>query len=352
MGLSLWNMFSFMMGPPGVPIWIVVAFDTLAVMFVGAIVLMFLPKKLLAKSKMLRTVRNKIARSCARVVELSMQGPFAVGIVWLGRKAFRGRLSSVPKAPVGLSLKAEGTYDVEATFSPSKGWNPFHEENYVIAWKKADSEGGWLERHLNQHEECEDLSGKQKKGEKYKVIVDGLPIFTALKFRMCATSYKGRGPWSREVGVTTLAVPSKDFGFTGPLGPAWEKLGGGKSEYRWLQTRNEVHIKITIGPDVRGKDIKFKALPTKLQIDFAVDGENLRLLHGYLSHRINPDDAAWYIDESKEDGRHIQITLFKTEMMERWSRVFDGDEHPMIDERHVQWFVDSLNPGSLGDLYE
>lgn len=352
MGLSIVSILKFMMGPPGVPFWIVFVFDAMTALIVSTILLLFLPKSVLAKSKMVRTLRNKLVRTLSRTVELSMQGPFARLMVWLGRKMCKGRLSSKAKAPHGLTLKAEGTYDVDARFCPTKGWNPWHEESYIIAWKRADGAGDWLERHLNQHEECEDLSGKQKKGDKYKVIIDGLPEQTALKFRICAVSHWGQGPWSREATVTTLAIPSKDFGFTGPLGAAWEKTGGGSSEYIWLQTRNEVHIKIPIGAKVKGRDIKLKPLPTRLQVDYvAEDGEVLPLLHGYLAKRINPDDVAWYLDDTKE-GRFIQITLFKTEMLDRWSRVFDGPEHPEIDERHVQFFVDALNPGSLGDLYE
>eukprot|EP00441_Pelagodinium_beii_P020320 CAMPEP_0197673558 /NCGR_PEP_ID=MMETSP1338-20131121/81209_1 /TAXON_ID=43686 ORGANISM="Pelagodinium beii, Strain RCC1491" /NCGR_SAMPLE_ID=MMETSP1338 /ASSEMBLY_ACC=CAM_ASM_000754 /LENGTH=250 /DNA_ID=CAMNT_0043253829 /DNA_START=311 /DNA_END=1063 /DNA_ORIENTATION=+ len=250
-----------------------------------------------------------------------------------------------------MTVKADGTYDVSVKFAPVIGWNIFHEETYVVAWSRANNQE-WLERCLNQHEECEDTSGKLKKAEKYKFVVDGLPHFTPLKFRMCAVSKWGRGPWSKEACVTTMAVPSKDFGFTGALGPAWEKTGSGKSEYRWLQTRNEVHVKIPLGPDTKAKDIKFKALPKKLELGLLVRGEAEPLLNGVLAKTVNPDDVAWYIDESPEDGRHIQITLFKTDALEKWSRVFDGPEHPEIDEHHVQFFTNPLCPTSLGDLYE
>ncbi|CAE7708740.1 BOB1 [Symbiodinium sp. CCMP2456] len=259
-------------------------------------------------------------------------------------------LDSVPKPPHGVSPKAEGTYDVSLQFSPTKGWNPFHQETYVVAFRK---EGvNWLERPFKPGENLEDMSGDAKKGNRFKATVDGLPIGTRITFRVCALSYWGRGPWSREVSVSTMAKPSKDFGCTGPLGPAREKTGSDKKQYVWLQTRNEVHIRIPVGTDVRGKDVKFKALPLRLQVDLAVGGETLELLHGQLAHRINSDDATWYIDESKEEGRYIQITIFKLEALDRWSRVFEGDEHPEIDVRHVQWFVDPLNPGTLGDLDE
>jgi len=130
------------------------------------------------------------------------------------------------------------------------------------------------------------------------------------------------------------------------------ELGARRSEYRWLQTRNEVHVKIPLGPDIKGKEIKYKALPKKLELGLLVNGEAVPLLHGVLAKQVNPDDVTWYIDESQEDGRHIQLTLFKTEALDKWSRVFDGPEHPEIDEHHVQFFTNPLCPGSLGDMYE
>ncbi|CAE7844438.1 BOB1 [Symbiodinium microadriaticum] len=348
--LSFLRILKFMLGPPGVPIFLVLMFDAILAMIVLTVVLLILPKRVLSKSKLVRTARNKLLRLLSRMVELSMQGPVALLVVWLGRKVFRGRLDSVPKPPHGVSPKAEGTYDVSVQFSPTKGWNPFHQETYVVAFRK---EGvNWLERPFKPGENLEDMSGDAKKGNRFKATVDGLPIGTRITFRVCALSYWGRGPWSREASVSTMAKPSKDFGCTGPLGPAREKTGSDKKQYVWLQTRNEVHIRIPVGTDVRGKDVKFKALPLRLQVDLAVGGETLELLHGQLAHRINSDDATWYIDESKEEGRYIQITIFKLEALDRWSRVFEGDEHPEIDVRHVQWFVDPLNPGTLGDLDE
>ena len=38
----------------------------------------------------------------------------------------------------------------------------------------------------------------------------------------------------------------------------------------------------------------------------ALAGKSMR---GQLAHRINSDDATWYIDESKEDGRRAGIGM-------------------------------------------
>eukprot|EP00434_Breviolum_minutum_P019852 symbB.v1.2.017518.t1/scaffold1370.1/size122994/9 len=331
-----------MLGPPGVPLWIVLAFDSIMLMLLMSVILLLLPKKVLSKSKLVRSARNRLVRWLHRMVELSMQGPLVLGSVWLGRKLGRGRLSSVPKAPHAVSAKADSQFDVSMKFSPTLGWNLIHEENYVVSFARDGTDDT----------DCEDLSGNLKKGDRFKVVIQELPTFTRVKFRVCAVSYWGRGPWSKEVCVTTMAKPSKDLGFTGLLGPAWEKTGSGKKEYTWIQTRNEVHVRIAIGKDIRGKDVRFKAQPHRLQVDLAVGTEVLALLHGTLAHRINSDDATWYIDESKDDGRFIQITIFKLEALERWTRVFEGDEHPEVDPRNVQFFVDPLNPGSLGDLDE
>lgn len=348
--MGVMGLFRFMLGMTGVPSWLVISFDIGAAGFCGAVLLLFMPKQVLAQSKLLRTARNKIRRSISRIWELSLQGPFFRIVIWFGRKLCKGRLSSRARAPHGFNLKADHTDEVTVKFSPTKGWNPFHEELFVISWKQGIE--NWTERTLNPLEDCDDLSGKEKKGDRFKFIVDQLPAFKEVKFRMCAVSFWGRGPWTKEVAVTTLAFPNKGFGFTGRLGPGWEKTGSGSSEYSWIQTRNEIHIRIPVGKDLKGKEIKFKALPTRLELGIVADGETQNLLKGYLAKKINPDDATWYIDEGTDEGRHILITLFKLEMMDRWTRVFDGPEHPEIDERHVQFFVDPLNPGSLGDIYE
>jgi len=348
---SLLHIFRFMLGPPGVPLWIVISFDSILLILLISTILLLLPKKVWSKSKLVRSARNRLVGWLRRMVELSIQGPLVLGSVWLGRKLGRGRLSSVAKAPHAISAKADSMFDVTIKFSPTLGWNLFHQENYVVSFAR-DGTDIWAERSFNKDTDCEDLSGNLKKGDRFKVVIQELPASTRVKFRVGAVSYWGRGPWSKEVCVTTMATPSKDLGFTGLLGPAWEKTGSGKKEYTWLQTRNEVHLRIAIGKDLRGKDVRFKAQPHRLQVDLAVGTEVLALLHGTLAHRINSDDATWYIDESKDDGRFIQITIFKLEALERWTRVFEGDEHPEIDPRYVQFFVDPLNPGSLGDLNE
>ncbi|CAK9054097.1 unnamed protein product [Durusdinium trenchii] len=351
MALSLLRVVRFMLGPPGVPLWIVLAFDTIMLMLVSCVILLVLPKKMLSKSKLVRSARNRLVRWLHRMVEPLPSMLLVVGTVWLGRKFGGGRLSNVPKAPHGVAAKAESMNDVCIKFSPTKGWNLFHEENFVVSFAR-DGCDLWQEQSFNKDNDCEDLSGSLKKGDRFKVVIAELPAFTRVKFRVCAISYWGRGPWSKEVTITTMAKPSKDLGFTGSLGPAWEKTGSGKKEYIWLQTRNEVHVRIPIGPEVRGKDIKFRAQPHRLQVDLAVGTEALELLHGSLANRIDSDDATWYIDESKDEGRFIQITIFKIEALARWTRVFEGDDHPEIDPRCVQWFVDPLNPGTLGDLDE
>ncbi|CAE7462212.1 BOB1, partial [Symbiodinium necroappetens] len=154
--LSFLRILKFMLGPPGVPIFLVLMFDAILAMIVLTVVLLILPKRVLSKSKLVRTARNKLLRFLSRMVELSMQGPVALLVVWLGRKVFRGRLDSVPKPPHGVSPKAEGTYDVSVQFSPTRVWNPFHQETYVVAFRK---EGvNWLERPFKPGENLEDMS--------------------------------------------------------------------------------------------------------------------------------------------------------------------------------------------------
>jgi len=120
-----------------------------------------------------------------------------------------------------------------------------------------------------------------------------------------------------------------------------------------VQTRNEIGIKVPVGPNTKAKDIKFKVTPKRLELRCGEgSGSSDVLLAGYLSKPIVPDEATWILDSSPEDGRHIAVTMFKTQLMDKWDKVFDGEEHTQIDEREVRWFVDPLASGTVGDLYE
>lgn len=318
-----------------------------------SLIIVYLPQSILSKSKLLRRGRMRVVRMLHHFVDLTMKGPLVTVTAWFGKKLFRGRLSSKCRPPTELKAKPASISEATVTFAPNLPFNPFHEENYIVQWKReSDPDAAWISRPISLKEDCKDASGDEKKGEKFELGIDGLPETTAVRVRICGIGYWGAGPWSREVTVRTLVRPNPDFGYKGPLGPAAAYTGSGQTEYRWAQTRNEIHVKIPVGEKVKGKDIKFKCLPNKLELryDNAADGKDV-LLSGYLTKPVTSDEVTWYIEESKTEGRYIQVTMFKQVLMERWSRVFDGDEHPEIDISFVLFFVDPLL-GGLGDLTE
>lgn len=182
--------------------------------------------------------------------------------------------------------------------------------------------------------------------------MDGLPEQTVVSFRICSANAWGRSEWSEEVQVETLARPNDDGGFTGPLGPA---AGDAARSYRWSQTSSELGLKVPIAADRRGRDIKFKALSTRLEIRCTVpEGQPDELLVGPLHKRIKADEATWEIDENKEDGRHIVVQLTKADNMDKWPCLIDADGHPRIDTRLVRLFTKGMGMGGLGgmDIFE
>eukprot|EP00933_Yihiella_yeosuensis_P072728 TRINITY_DN81228_c0_g1_i1.p1 TRINITY_DN81228_c0_g1~~TRINITY_DN81228_c0_g1_i1.p1 ORF type:complete len:348 (+),score=64.65 TRINITY_DN81228_c0_g1_i1:84-1127(+) len=347
-----------MFSPKGAPFVIGLAINASMFTFIGLVIIALLPQKILKKSKLLRNQRNRIVKAVTRCLELTAEGPFFRLFVFLGKRFIGGRLSSRCRAPTNIKVINHTSYEVLVEFSPTVGWNAFHEENYVIAYKR-QSDDEWIQREMSAQEECEDITPKagekerQKKGERYKCGIDNLTEFTPIVVKVAAVNHHGLGPWGREFKITTMARPYKDMGFKGPLGPAAAATGSGKTEYRWAQTKNEVHIRIPLGKDVKSKDIKFKALPKKLEIRFgdAPDGKDV-LLSGYLIKPVTADEVTWYIDENADEGRHMSITMFKHEIMDKWNRIFDSDEHPMVDDGLIRFYTDALMPGSLGDLYE
>jgi len=339
----------------GVPLGLVLFLNGCLFTMVSLLILIFMPKSILSKFRLLRKFRQRLVESWQKAVDLTLEGPVFRLWVWSGKKIFVGRLASMPRAPHGLKVKASGISEADVTLCPTWGWNPFHEEDYVLAWRpQADIESDWTASVLKRDEACEDISGKSsRKNTKLKTFIEKLPEGTTFQCRMAAVSIWGQGPWSKQVTFTTMSKPSVEWGSSGPLGPAAAATGSGKTQYRWVQTRNEIGIKVPVGPNTKAKDIKFKVTPKRLELRYGEgSGSSDVLLAGYLSKPIVPDEATWILDSSPEDGRHIAVTMFKTQLMDKWDKVFDGEEHTQIDEREVRWFVDPLASGTVGDLYE
>mmetsp|Transcript_116837 Transcript_116837/g.342133 ORF Transcript_116837/g.342133 Transcript_116837/m.342133 type:complete len:346 (-) Transcript_116837:90-1127(-) len=333
--------------PRGAPLLLVVLGNLSLATLISAVVLLLLPHGIVGKIRLLRRLRSRLLKGCKRAIELSKEGPFYRLFVWCGRRCAFGRLSSRCREALSVKARATGWSEAVLTWSPCLPMNPFHEENYVLAWRKAgSSDEKWRERQVNRHDDCEELAGS-----KLRSYMDGLPEKTLVAVRLCAVNVWGRGEWSEEVQVETLARPNEDGGFTGPLGPA----GDNSRSYRWMQTASDIGLTLPIGPDRKARDIKFKALSSRLDIRCKVpEGESDELLVGPLHKRIKADEVTWEIEESAEHGRHLSVQLMKAEHMEKWPCLIEAAGHPRIDTRLVRLLGKGAGVAGLGgmDIFE
>mmetsp|Transcript_9236 Transcript_9236/g.23746 ORF Transcript_9236/g.23746 Transcript_9236/m.23746 type:complete len:335 (-) Transcript_9236:60-1064(-) len=286
----------------------------------------------------LRAFRNKLLGYCRRARELSVEGPFYRLAIWLGRKVGQGKLSSKCQGP-DVRLKASGCLEVQVTMTPHLPYNPFHEENYVVAWCRADGKE-WCERSLHKEHDCE------KVGAKLRTFIDSLPERTLVQVRACAENTWGRSDWGKTAEVETLARPTDDGGFTGPLGPAC----GSGARYTWTQTRTEVFVKIPLAAEVKSRDIRFKCIGPKLEVHLvAGDGTTTEMLVGALHKKVKADEVFWTIeDPDKKYGRHLSIQLLKVEALQKWPCLIDADGHTNVDTRLIRFFTG--DPENMSDL--
>lgn len=345
--------------PRVLPVWLVLACQTAMLMVVATVVLLLLPYRVVSKVKQLRRLRAKLFRTLRRILELSAQGPFFRLFVYLGRKLSLGRLSSRCRPPHTVRAKAATSNEASVSFSPAKPFNPFHEESYVLSYSLAESGKDssnvtWLERQLDPHNDCEDVSTGDSKGSRLRAILDRLPEHRSVRVRVCAANIWGRGPWSDEVSVTTLANPTDDGGFSGPLAAAAiEGAGLDRTRYWWSQNKTEVSVRIPVPGDLKSKDIRFKVTASRLEVRFvqAASGDPVDLLVGPWPKRIKADDTTWFIEESEKEGRHIAVQLVKAEVMEKWPCLIEADGHPQIDTGLLRFFTNGLGTGGI-DIFD
>jgi len=314
-----------------------------------AVLVVLLPSSAAARVAPLKAVHRRLRKAARHCLRMSTEGPFYRLIVWCGRKLCLGRLSSRCLAPCALKPVASGRSEALLTFTPQlPAWNLFHEEDYVLAWRRPlEGPGGrapeWQEKVCVRRDDCEELSGG-----KLRVFLASLPEFAWVTIRICAVNAHGRGPWSQEVRVETLARPTDAGGFTGPLGPG--AAGGARARYSWEQSQKEVSLRVPIG-DAKAKDLRFKAYPTRLEILLVgANGSAEELLVGPLAKRIRSDDTTWCIAESEAEGRHIDAQLVKAEALTKWPCLIDADGHPRVDTRDISFFVGKDGLGGMTDL--
>lgn len=309
----------------------------------GSLVLVLLPSRLAGKlPKLVRRLRTRLLATVRRARELSAQGPFYRLGVWCGRKLGRGHLASLCVTP-DVRAKPSGNREVQVTLGPHLPYNPFHEEDYVLAWRREDeSDDRWREKRFSSEHDCEKVAGR------LRVHLDGLPEHTALVLRGCAEHIRGRSPWSKEARVATMAKPGEDGGFVGPLGQACPP----EARYTWSQTQTEVSFKVPLRAEWKAKDIRFKWTPLRLEIRCAhgtiangTDADNL--LVGPMPKKVKTDEVFWSIEEDDTKlGRHLAVQMVKAEQYEKWPCLIEGDGHPHIDVRLLRFFTEG--PGGFG----
>lgn len=350
------------------PLWLVVGGNLAVLLVVSSIALMLLPHNFVAKSKVLRKCRSEVLKSCRRMLHIWRISPLYRVAVLLGHRCFLGRLSSRCRTPEALKASAYGCSEISVTFTPRfPAVNAFHQECYVVATRASPSseeslEASWQERELTK--EDVEIRGN---GKILKAYVNKLPAHTSLQVRICAMNCWGRGPWSEEARVVTLARP-QEGGFTGPLGQAAACLEGRK-HYRWTQKRGDITLKVPIGEDWPGRDIQVKVTPTRIEILHAPCSRRPEpargveasppppeqvLLSGCFPKRVKVDEVFWEVEESEQDGRHVALQMAKAEEMDKWPCLVEGDQHPRIDVRLVRIYtkdMEALGRGGI-DIFE
>lgn len=315
---------------------------------VVAFVLMFLPKSVMAKCpKPVRTLRAKFNAWWKRARELSADGPFYKLMVWSGHKLGRGKLASHCRAP-DLKAKPSGDRIVQMTVTPRLPWNPWHVEAYMLAWVRQSEldEPTWRMKEFDPLTESEKVEGAPK--GKFRFYLEGLPQHTALRVRACGINAHGRGPWSKEIDVCTLAVPTKENGLTGPAGEACGK----DATYTWTQTSTEVFLRVPLTSGDTAKNLKVKWTPSRIEVrSGSVTSGSDEILVGPLCKRVKVDEVFWTIEDGdKTFGRHLHFQMVKVEALEKWASAIDAPGHPQIDTEQIQFFTEGEALSSLGDL--
>lgn len=325
------------------PILIYGSYVSITLALVSAII-MFAPRKVVPKLPgPVREFRFKLLSWWKRARELSVDGPFYRITVWMGRKLWRGKLSSRAQAPL-TKAKATGNREVQMTLTPQLPWNPFHEETYVLSWSRQDEqEPIWREKAFDPLTDAEKVVGGR-----VKFFLESLPEFTPLRVRACACNARGRSEYSKAILVETLAAPSVDNGLSGPLGPAAEE----GAKYWWTQTRTEVSFRIPLRPAWTTKNLKVKWTPARVEVrvDGAIDGASDEILVAPFHKKVKGDEVFWTIEsEDKKYGRHLHIQLVKVDALEKWSCAIEAPGHAQLDTRMLQFFsTDDLS--GTGDL--
>merc|ERR1712039_1139919 len=97
---------------------------------------------------------------------------------------------------------------------PRRPMNPFHEETYIIRWRRlaATSNGDslenndvtwpWNEKRASLHEDCEEVASGRLRG-----FLGDLPEHTNIEVSICAVNVRGSSEFSELCRTRTLLRP-------------------------------------------------------------------------------------------------------------------------------------------------
>eukprot|EP00199_Chlamydomonas_sp_CCMP681_P002579 CAMPEP_0119108918 /NCGR_PEP_ID=MMETSP1180-20130426/16179_1 /TAXON_ID=3052 ORGANISM="Chlamydomonas cf sp, Strain CCMP681" /NCGR_SAMPLE_ID=MMETSP1180 /ASSEMBLY_ACC=CAM_ASM_000741 /LENGTH=339 /DNA_ID=CAMNT_0007094595 /DNA_START=13 /DNA_END=1032 /DNA_ORIENTATION=- len=96
----------------------------------------------------------------------------------------------------------------------------------------------------------------------------------------------------------------------------------------WKQSVDDVRIKVPVGSEVRGRDLKFEVHPRRLSL--RLGGQPL--LEGSLTDagEISVDDCFWTLETDEADGgssKYVEIVLIKRSMgFNSWENLLESDK--------------------------
>jgi hypothetical protein len=139
------------------------------------------------------------------------------------------------------------------------------------------------------------------------------------------------------VESSTAVAPTIEKTEDGKLVPS---IGNGSSvegKYFWTQTLPEVTVTVPLPENTRARDLTVVIAKKKLKV--GLKSQKDAIVDGPLTKSIICDDSFWTI----EDGNHLVINLQKSNQMEWWDAICEGD--PIIDVTKVE-----PENSQLGDL--
>lgn len=341
--------------------------------FITVLAIVLIPAALASNIPVVGDLQKNFRGQLLKFWYLSFQGPFAKMAVWCGKKSAGRLLSSACQAPNKLAAKATGTTVLQCSWTPNLPMNPFHEEEYVCSWRSVGdttNAGSWHQKDLTDEDyqvidpkDERDTAAQAKAKEikkdaygrrrRYKVVIQGLPVFEPLEIRVAAVSKKGRGPWSTTT-VTTLAEPNNEGGFVGLLGGK-RSADGKLAQYKWWQSKHEVGCKVPLADSVKPKEIR--VLVTRQGVKVTNATTDTVIFSGDLFGQAKVDEVFWEVEVAEKDkdvGRHLALTLRKEKLMEKWASFLTGKDHPLIDVQllRLHYEGNAMTEMASHDLWE